>query len=200
VIAEHIFYSTAIAIIIGMLYYRWTGRDHSWIIILCAWIPDFDIVAKSALNKLGFIVLFDGQPIHHGTFHTVAMMVIFAILLAFFLHPFGIRFIDTLFFATIGYGAHLFEDALVYKVGYMYLWPFSTKILGLGLLPNIINEENYIRDFFRVANTEVLFVGILVLTAALIIRTYVEGPSWIRWYMPESIYANFFGHTGNDSE
>jgi hypothetical protein len=196
VISEHIIYSTAIAIIVGMLYYRYTGRDHSWIIILCAWIPDFDIIAKSALNKLGFIVLFDGQPIHHGTFHTVAMMVIFAILVAFLLHPFGIRFIDSLFFATIGFGAHLFEDALVYKVGYMYLWPFITENLGIGILPNIISEENYIRDFFGVANTEVLIIGILGLIAAMLIRTSVEGTSWIRFYLPESMYKKISGQKG----
>ena len=145
-ISEHIIYSTAIAIIVGMLYYRYSGRDHSWIIILCAWIPDFDIIAKSALGKIGFIVLFDGQPIHHGTFHTVAMMVIFAILVAFLLHPFGIRFFDSFFFATIGFGAHLFEDALVYKVGYRYLWPFITENLGIGILPNIISEERHPLD------------------------------------------------------
>jgi magnesium-transporting ATPase (P-type) len=196
VISEHIIYSTAIAIIVGMLYYRYTGRDHSWIIILCSWIPDFDIIAKSALNKMGFIVLFDGQPIHHGTFHTVAMMVIFAILVAFLLHPFGIRFIDSLFFATIGFGAHLLEDALVYKVGYMYLWPFITENLGIGILPNIISEENYIRDFFRFANTEVLIIGILVLIAAMLIRTSVEGTSWVRFYLPKSIYKKISGQKG----
>jgi len=186
----------ALAIIVGMLYYKYTGRDHSWIIILCAWIPDFDIIAKSFLNKLGFVVLFEGQPIHHGTFHTIAMMVIFAILMAFLLHPFGIRFIDSLFFATIGFGAHLFEDALVYKVGYMFFWPFSTEIWGLGLLPNMMNEEYYIKDFFRAANTEVLIIGIAFLIVAMIIRTYVEGSTWIRWYLPESVYKKIAGQNG----
>jgi hypothetical protein len=195
-IIEHLFYSMAIAIIVGMLYYKVTGRDHSWIIIICAWIPDFDMIAKSTLNKFGFVLLFDGQPIHHGTFHTVAMMVIFAVLLAFFLHPFGIRFIDTLFFATIGFGAHLFEDALVYKVGYMYLWPFVTENLGIGILPNIVSEEYYVKDFFRVANTEVLIIGIIFLFVAMIIRTYVEGSAWIRWYLPESIYKKISGQNG----
>jgi len=194
VIIEHLFYSMAIAIIVGMLYYRFTGRDYSWIIIICAWIPDFDIIAKSVLNKFGFVVLFQGQQIDHGTFHTIAVMVIFAIFMAFLLHPFGIRFIDSLFFATVGFGAHLLEDALVFKVGYMFLWPFSSEILGLGLLPNVINEENYIRDFFRVANAEVLIIGILFLIVAMLIRTYVEGTTWIRWYMPNRIYIKLFGH------
>jgi hypothetical protein len=191
-IIEHLFYSMAIAILVGMLYFRFTGRDYSWIIIICAWIPDFDIIAGSVLNKFGFVVLFEGQPIHHGTFHTIAMMVIFGVFMAFLLHPFGIRFIDSLFFATIGFGAHLFEDALVYKVGYMFLWPFSSEILGLGLLPNMINEENYVKDFFRVANTEVMIIGIVLLIIAMIIRTFVEGPRWIRWYLPDSISTKIF--------
>jgi hypothetical protein len=186
----------AIAIIVGMLYYQCTGRDHSWIIIICAWIPDFDLIAKGVLNNFGFVVLFEGQPIHHGTFHTIGMMVIFGILMAFLLHPFGIRFFDALFFATVGFGAHLVEDALVYKIGYMFLWPFSSEILGLGLLPNVLNEENYIKDFFWVANTDVLIIGIVLLIVAMIIRTYVEGTTWIRWYMPNSIYMKIFGNYG----
>ena len=166
----------ALAIIVGMLYYKYTGRDHSWIIILCAWAPDLDYF------------------LHYRGFHTSAAMVIFAIFMAFFLRRFGIQFFDSLFFATVGFGAHLFEDALAFKVGYRFLWPFSSEILGLGLLPNVINEENYIRDFFRVANAEVLIIGILFLIVAMLIRTYVEGTTWIRWYMPNSIYIKLFGH------
>ena len=84
----------------------------------------------------------------------------------------------------------------MYNVGYMFLCPFSSEMPGIGLLPNRVNEENYIKDFFRVANTEVLIIGIVVLIAAMIIRTYVEGTTWIRWYLPESIYIKIFGQTG----
>jgi len=112
---------------------------------------------------------------------------------AFLLHPFGIRFFDAFFFAIIGFGAHLFEDALVYKVGYPFLWPFSSEKLGLGLLPNMLSEENYYRSFFGIANTEVLVIGMAFLLAALLIRTYVEGRTWIRWYMPEKVYVKLFG-------
>ena len=192
-LAEHIIYSTAIAILVGMLFYRFTGRDSSWIIILCAWIPDIDLIANGVLNRFGFTLLFEGHKITHGVFHNIAMMVIFGILVAFLLNPFGIRFFDALFFAVIGFGAHLFEDALVYKAGYPYLWPFSSKDLGFGLLPNILTEENYFRDFFGIANTYVLIVGMVVLLGAIIIRTYAEGPAWIRWYMPEKVYRKLFG-------
>jgi hypothetical protein len=188
-LAEHIIYSTALAILIGMLFYRFTGRDSSWIIILCAWIPDIDIIANGVLTTSGFTLLFGGARITHGVFHNIVMMVIFGILAAFLLHPFGIRFFDAFFFAVIGFGAHLFEDALVYKVGYPYLWPFSSEHLGIGLLLNIISEEKYFRNFFGIANTDVVIVGFLFLLVAIIIRTYGEGSTWIRWYMPEKVYV-----------
>jgi hypothetical protein len=191
-LAEHIFYSTALAILVGMVFYKYTGRDSSWIIILCAWIPDIDIIANHVLTTFGFTLLFEGQKITHGVFHNIAIMVIFGILVAFLLHPFRIPFFDAFFFAVIGFGAHLFEDALVYKVGYPYLWPFSSEALGIGLLPNILYEENYSRDFFGIANTEVLIIGLVFLWVAIIIRTYWEGPTWVRWYMPDSFYKRLF--------
>jgi hypothetical protein len=192
-IAEHIIYSTAFAILVGMLFYKYTGRDSSWIIILCAWIPDIDLIANGVLNRVGFTLLFEGHRITHGVFHNIAIMVIFGILMAFLLHPFGIRFFDAFFFAVVGFGAHLFEDALVYKEGYPFLWPLSSKILGLGLLPNILTEENYVRNFYGIANTEVLIIGVVVLLVAIIIRTSVEGSTWIRWYMPEAVYVKIVG-------
>jgi hypothetical protein len=187
-LAEHILYSSAIAILVGMLFYRFTGRDYSWIIVLCAWAPDIDLIANSILRMFGFTLLFEGHAITHGVFHNIAIMVIFGIAVAFLLHPLGIRFFDALFFSIVGFGAHLFEDALVYKVGYAYLWPFSPHALGIGLLPNILNEENYVRNFFGIANTGVLVVGVVFLVVAIVIRTYFEGSSWIRWYMPDWLY------------
>ena len=191
-LAEHIIYSTAIAILVGMIFYRYTGRDSSWIIILCAWVPDIDLIANRVLTSMGFTLLFEGHRITHGVFHNIAALLLFGILVAFLLHPFGIRFFDAFFFAIIGFGAHLFEDALVYKVGYPFLWPFSSEKPGLGLLPNMLSEENYYRSFFGIANTEVLIIGMAFLLAALLIRTYVEGRTWIRWYMPEKVYRIMF--------
>jgi membrane-bound metal-dependent hydrolase YbcI (DUF457 family) len=120
-------------------------------------------------------------------------MVIFGIIVACLLRPFGIRFFDALFFSLIGFGAHLFEDALVYKEGYSYLWPFSSHNLGIGLLPTIVSEETYIMDFFGIANTEVLIIGVVFLFVAIFIRTWYEGPSWLRGYMTDTVYVKFFG-------
>lgn len=187
-LSEHLVYSAAIAIIAGMLYYRSTGRDYSWIIIACAFVPDLDKIADGILSRLGFTLLFESHTIHHGTFHNITMMLIFAIIVSFLLHPFGIPFFDSLVFSCIGFGVHLFEDALVYPVNYMYLWPLSSEKLGLDWLPVILSEEAYNGNFFRIANTEVLIVGLVLLVAAIIIRTRVEGPYWVRWYLPEQLY------------
>ena len=154
-LAEHIIYSSALAIIVGMVLLHYTGRDHSWIIILCAWAPDCDMIANPILNQFGFTLLYGGHKIAHGDFHNIAIMVIFGVIMAFLLHPLGIKLIEAFVYSVIGFGAHLFEDALVYKVGYRFLWPFSSKIMGLGILTQIQSEEYYIRNFFGIANTGV---------------------------------------------
>jgi len=166
---EHIFYSGAIAILIGMLFLRYAGRDSSWVIILCAWAPD--------------IVL----PIH-DLFHNVAFLVLFSILLTLLLHSYGMILFDALFFSFIGYGVHVFEDALVFKTGYPFLWPLVRGETGIGVFPGAVSEGNYIGDVFGIANTQVLMTGLAFLMLALLIRTVVEGPTWIRWYMLEEHY------------
>ncbi len=185
---EHLIYSAAIAIIAGMLCYRYTGRDTSWIIILIAFAPDIDMFANRLLNKVGFTVIFEGQLITHGAFHTIVFMVIFAVIMAFLLHPFGIRFFDSFVYTIIGIGAHFFEDALISDSAYKYFWPISSQNKGLGWLPV---GGTYQLDLFGVANVQVLIFGLAVLLTAVLIRTRLEGPGWIRWYMPEKVYTWF---------
>lgn len=191
-IAEHILYSGALALIVGMIALHCTGRDHSWIIVLCAWAPDIDLVAHPVLRRLGFTLLYEGHAITHGDFHNIAILLLFGIVMAFLLYPLGIRFLDAFIYAVIGFGAHLVEDALVFRVGYRFLWPFSSKVMGFGLLTAIQSEDSYIRDFFGIADTGVLILGLVVLGAAVIIRTAVEGRTWVRWYMPKRLYEALF--------
>jgi hypothetical protein len=191
-LAEHLVYSAAIAVIAGMLSFHYTGRDSSWIVILVSYVPDLDKISDAVLNRIGFTVLFEGHSIHHGTFHTIAAMILFGVVLSFLLYPFGIRFFDALIFIITGFAAHLFEDALVYSANYMYLWPFSREKLGLAWLPFNGSEESYNANFFNLANTEVLLIGLAVLLIAVLVRTRFEGPGWIRWYMPEKVYLRYF--------
>ena len=175
-IIEHIFFSAALAILAGMVFSHYTGRDPSWIIILFALVPDLDYLTR-----------------HHGTFHTVVFMVISGIAVAFLFRLIGLKFLDSLLFSLLGFGAHLVEDALVYDPGWKIFRPFSSQEVGFGLLPRIITGERYTDDFFSLANSEVLIIGLLLLLAAILIRTYVERSSaWIRWYMPDSVYRKFF--------
>ena len=192
-LAEHILYSTAIAILVGMVFLHYTGRDVSWIIILCAWAPDVDMLVSPVLRNLGFSIAFHGHRIAHGDFHNIAVMILFGIFMAFLLHPFGIRFFDSFIFSVIGFGAHLFEDAAVYKVGYAFFWPLSSQVTGLGFLTQMQDEEFYLNNFFGIANTDVLIIGLVFLLAAVLIRTHFEGKSWVRWYMPDKVYAKLVG-------
>jgi hypothetical protein len=104
VLFEHLIYSTAIAIIAGMLWYKRTGRDPSWIIIASAYAPDFNAFSRELFKKLDMNILFDGAPIRHGDFHNIAFLLLFAIAAALVLRLAGMRFVDSFLFANIGGG------------------------------------------------------------------------------------------------
>jgi hypothetical protein len=107
VLFEHLIYSTAIAIIAGMLWCKRTGRDPSWIIIASAFAPDLDIVAGELLKKLDLNSL--TTPIRHGDFHNIAFLLLFASAAALVLRLAGMRFLDSFLFANIDGGRRVFE-------------------------------------------------------------------------------------------
>ena len=172
-IFEHWIYSTAIAIIVGMLYYKQTGRDHSWIIIGSAYVPDLDIIADAAFKRIGITVLIHGNPIEHGYFHNIAVLLLFAVLAALLLQTVGIRLMDSFIFAGIGFGAHLFEDALVFNPGYCFFWPLSDQKFGIGVV-------EYSSDWYGIANTEVLVVGLIAVGVCAAVRAVYEGNGWVK--------------------
>lgn len=172
---EHLVYSIAFAIIIGMIYFHITGRDYSWIIVVCAFIPDGDILAQKILNIYHIPLLIEKPGLPHGLFHTIVFMILFGIILAVLLHTLSIPFFDALFFSVTGIGVHLFEDALVYgNPGYAFLWPFSSETFGLGFFHIISPNGSYIRDFFGIGNTEVLAMGIILGIIAFFIRFFSD--------------------------
>ena len=130
---EHLIYSIAIAIIFGMIYRRVTGRESSWIIVLSAYTPDVDMIADAVLRKIGVTVLVYSAPIDHGDFHNLGVLLVYAVVVSFLLHPLGIRFMDSFIFASVGFAAHLLEDALVSN-GYRTYGHFPSKSLGLACL------------------------------------------------------------------
>jgi hypothetical protein len=174
---EHLIYSTAIAIVAGMVYYRSVGRDYSWIIIASAYAPDIDMVFDPLLRKMGISLMLNGYPIVHGNFHNLAVLIVYSVSVAFLLHPIGIRFTDSLFFASLGFAAHLFEDALVFDPAYSFFWPITSREFGIGLF-------HYSADLYGIADSGVLMVGLILIGFSAILRTAYEGTGWIRRMLP----------------
>ena len=178
---EHIIYSAALAVIVGMIYFRVTRRDPSWIIIAVAFAPDIDF-ALGILRRFSRNLMHFG--IRHGDFHNILVLIIFSILVAVILRLVGIRFIDGFICAAIGFAAHLFEDAMVYKMGYAFFWPISSKIYGIGIMPETYN-------FFGIANSTVLVVGIILLALVVLVRTLVDGKGWRRVFLQGGLGSDF---------
>ncbi len=170
---EHLIYSTAIAIIAGMIWYKYKGRDPSWIIIASAFAPDFDIVAEELFKKLDMNILINGAPISHGDFHNIAFLLLFATAATLVLRLAGMKFGDSFLFAGIGFGAHIFEDALVFNPGYAFFWPLSEQEFGIGII-------KYIPDLYGIANTDVLILGIVAVVLCGGIRAVYEGNGGIK--------------------
>jgi septum site-determining protein MinD len=165
---EHLIYSTAIAIIAGMIHFKKTGRDYSWIIIVSALAPDLDMFAGYIFSKFDTGILINGNPLKHGDFHNIAVLFLFALLVGSLLKTQGMKFIDSFIFAGIGFGAHIMEDTLVYNPAYAFLWPLSTHAFGIGII-------NYKPDWYGIANAEVLLAGIIILILCGTVRSLYEG-------------------------
>jgi hypothetical protein len=134
VLFEHLIYSTAIAIIAGMLWYKHTGRDPPWIIIASAFAPDFDIVAGELLKKLDLNILSNGSPIVHGDFHNIAFLLLFATAAALVLRLAGMRFVDSFLFAGIGEEAQGFREELIANSTFRSCRPIAKQRRGIGAI------------------------------------------------------------------
>ena len=165
---EHWIYSTAIAIIAGMIHFKRTGRDYSWIIIASAYAPDLDMFAGEMFKKFGMNVLIASHPIRHGDFHNIAFLLLFACAVALALKAVRMKFRDSFIFAGVGFAAHMFEDALIADPAYAFLWPISEQKFGIGLF-------NYRPDLYGIANTDVLLIGVIAVLLCMGIRTAYEG-------------------------
>ncbi len=85
----------------------------------------------------------------------------------------GMRFGDSFLFAGIGWGAHMFEDALIANPAYAFFWPISEQKFGIGLF-------DYKPDLYGIASTDVLVVGVILMVFFGGIRAFYEGKGGIR--------------------
>ena len=107
----------------------------------------------------------------------MAVLIVYSVSVAFLLHPIGIRFTDSFIFASLGFAAHLFEDALVFDPAYSFFWPITSQEFGIGLF-------HYSADLYGIADSGVLMVGLILVGLAAILRTAFEGTGWIRRMLP----------------
>ncbi len=107
------------------------------------------------MRKIGVTVLVYGAPVDHGDLHNLGVLLVYAVAVSFLLHPLGIRFMDSFIFASVGFTAHLLEDAPVFIQGYRMLWPLSFQKFGIGVF-------KYKADLYGVADKEVPGVGLIL--------------------------------------
>jgi membrane-bound metal-dependent hydrolase YbcI (DUF457 family) len=156
---EHIVYNLAFAIVAVMLL---KPREAGWctlIFVISGCIPDidgiFDIIRHPPEFTSGLI---PHMAEHSRYFHTFGALLVYAVLVGIILARWrDLKFSECAFFGGAGFAAHLLEDALVYNPSSAIFWPFSPQEIGIGLLPHS-------RDFFSIANTEVLTIGMVLLT------------------------------------
>lgn len=150
-LSEHLIFAISISILLYIIYRR---KECFYIIIIGAYAPDIDLFLSLLLKKLGLITII---PIHHGDFHNLLVMLIFAILISFIFTKISIN--KAFLLSIIGFGAHLFEDALVYTTFYKFLFPIYNKPIGIGLFSNY---KQHI-DFFEIGNSGIMAIGIIMI-------------------------------------
>ena len=158
---EHVVYSLALALFICLFLDRSLAQWCIAIIVVSSCIPDIDGIFSLILSPPQFT---DGiiphMAFHLRYFHTAGFLAMYAVVVAgllFYFYRLDVRL--TAFLAGTGFGAHLFEDALVYNPASAVFWPVSPHEYGIGIFSST-------RDFLSVANGEVLFFGILLLALA----------------------------------
>lgn len=180
---EHVIYSLAAAILVS-IFVREVQGTHLWVIMLGACAPDIDGIIDLIREPLFFTptTLLPHMTAHSRYFHNIAVLLVFSVIVGVLLFRHGQPFLLSAACAGFGFATHLFEDALVYAEGGAFLWPITSEPLGIGLFPG------YSRDFFEVANAEVLTIGLLLLASVLLIELVVHQEEAI---LPRKLAASF---------
>jgi hypothetical protein len=167
-ILEHIVYAAAVAVLVGMVYMHYIGRNPTWIILIGTVLPDIDAVFENIAFALGL-----AQPylIYHGTFHNITAAAIICSVGAYLLTKAKVRFWDGFICLAIGFAVHLFADWAVYKPGYQFLMPFSNWYFGARLI-------NYAPNFHGAWMSRVMIVGFILLGLTLGIKWALERQSF----------------------
>lgn len=176
---EHLLYAIALAIILGMIYERYTDINPAWIIVLVAFLPDSDYVVREGLE-----LVFPAKRalIQHGDFHNIVMLLVFTVFVGYLISRIShIKLDDAMFCVFIGVLLHFVCDAFVYTMSYPFFAPISSISAEVGFF---IAKENVRIGMFPIVSTNIFTSGILVLTAAVAIRIYIQGFGWLIKLVP----------------
>jgi len=169
---EHLVYSAAVAIIVGMILQHYKKPDVSWILIPMAAAPDIDFPISRFMT---FIGLKYPYIINHGDFHNIIGLIVISSIVTLYLNKKIIGgWILIWVMCLFGFALHLFEDVLVYDHIYSVLYPFTIKVYGWNLIPETGN--------LIIGGTTVFVVGFIYIAVALLIRVAFTGDEWIDGY------------------
>jgi membrane-bound metal-dependent hydrolase YbcI (DUF457 family) len=166
-IIEHILYNLSIAILIGIVYNKYTNRNPTWLIVAAAYLPDIDYILQSIWIMLGI------NPglltPYHGDFHNIVFVSLLIIIFAYIYKKYynGL-FIDGIICIGIGGFAHILEDIIVYDHNYYLLYPFSKLPFHT---PNWIPETRNL----VIGDSYIIFIGICCIIFALVFKFAIEG-------------------------
>ena len=173
--AEHVIFNLALAVVLTSFIQREYAGWGTLIIVISGCVPDIDGIFDLLQNHLVYITgqLLPRMTEHSRDFHTLGALVVYAVLAGIALmYLFRLKFSSVALFAGIGFGAHLFEDALVYNPSSAIFWPVSPVPAGIGIF------SDYSRNFLGIANTGVLLIGMILLTGAVISSLMIRKTAW----------------------
>jgi uncharacterized membrane protein len=171
-LVEHLIYSAAIALLIGMIFLRYTGKDPSWIIVVMTVAPDTDYVIREIMLAFNM----SGQfMIYHGSFHNIISLIYISFIVALIFSRIGVSYTSAVICSMIGMFSHFIEDFIVYPPAYAYFYPFSSIDYGINFIPET-------RDLV-IAGSEVLVVGLVLLVVSMCIKKYFENGWTISGYI-----------------
>jgi len=151
-IIEHFIYNISIAILVGILYRRFTNRNPTWIIAVCALLPDIDYLLQS-MFYYNMIPIY----IEHGTFHNIPVIIVLSIVFGYICTYFGEKFYDGIICVAIGSFAHYIEDMCVYNNIYYPLFPLNNFSFRSF---NILHEN---QNMFGIGDWSIILVGTVIL-------------------------------------
>jgi membrane-bound metal-dependent hydrolase YbcI (DUF457 family) len=169
---EHIIYSAAIAIIVGLIFLRYTGRDQAWVIIPISLLPDIDHI-NNIIWDFGLLPVPQKLVpfLDIGLLHNLMGVAIISVFVVAILSLVKMRFTDAIIYSVIGLTAHLFEDYLVYPATYHFLYPINSAPYGLNIIPETSD--------MIIAGSQVLIVGLIFFASAICLRYYLMSNGWL---------------------